>query len=650
MSEPPISHPKLSPALNDRFGEIDFSVIAAWMLGFGLVFYLSIEGGGYDIIVRNQVGIAVWWIAVVGVLAGALPVRKPTRLTLVAGGLLLGFVLWTASSLAWTESHERTVSELSRVLVYLGVFGLASLIRGSRGTRHMVAAVGTAIALVALVALATRLHPDWIPEASLTGQLLSGAQSRLSYPLNYWNGLAELIAIGLPLIFYVAVYSKSVLVRAGAGGLLPPLMLALYFTFSRSGIGAALAGMAIFMIFTGDRIRAIPPLLIAAGGGAILIAAASGKGALEDGLVGPIAQSQGDGLMMLTLAVFVAVAVIHGGISWVLTERTRPRWLSPTKGESQVIVGVAVVVALLVAIVAGGPGQVSDSWQEFKSKEAPGNESSRLGSAAGNGRYQYWSSASDQLSSKPIGGTGSGTFEYWWARNGSIPGFVRDTHSLYFQTAGELGVVGMLLLLGFLGVVICGGAYRAIRASRRRRSQIAAALAGCVAFCVAAGFDWTWQIAAIPIAFLMLSAAMLAAGDKTSSGSLPWYGRGMVAVAGVIALVAIAVPLASNTEIRQSQSQARAGNNSAALSSARTAIDIQPSAATPYLQEALVLELQGNLAPAAASARRATEKEPTNWRTWFVLSRIEAERGRVGASIDAFREAQRLNPRALLLQ
>lgn len=636
--------------LTGRIGDIDLSVVAAWLMGFGLVFYLSMEGGGYDTIVRNQVGIAIWWIAVVGVLAGALPVRKPNRLALVALGMLLGFVAWTAISLAWTESQERTGGELSRVFTYLGVFGLALLIRGPRGARHTVTAIGTAIALVALIALASRLHPDWFPEASVTAEFLNGAQSRLSYPLNYWNGLAELIAIGLPLVLYIATSARSLLVRTVAGGVLPAIALALFFTFSRSGTGAAIAGLVIFMVFTGDRIKAGLALIVAASGAAALIATASGKSALEDGLTGNVAQSQGDDLMLLTIAVCIVVAIVHGAISWILTERPRPRWMSPTKRESQTLVVGGVVAILLVAVAAGAPGQISDGWQEFKSADNPGSGSARLESAAGNGRYQYWSSALDQFSSAPVEGTGSGTFEFWWARNGDIPGFVRDTHSLYFQTAGELGAIGLLLLVGFLGLTVVGGAYRAIHASARRRGQIAAALGGCVAFCVAAGFDWTWQLAVIPIAFLMLSAVILTAGAYKPGGSLPWAGRATVAVLGLIALAAIAIPLASTTMVRESQSQARSGDISDALKSARTAVDIQPGAATPYMQKALVLELGQKLEPAARAARRATEKEPTNWRTWFVLSRIEAERGRVDASISAFREARRLNPRALLFQ
>jgi Flp pilus assembly protein TadD len=100
--------------------------------------------------------------------------------------------------------------------------------------------------------------------------------------------------------------------------------------------------------------------------------------------------------------------------------------------------------------------------------------------------------------------------------------------------------------------------------------------------------------------------------------------------------------------VRESQAEVRAGDLEGALESARSAASVEPYAATPKLQEALVLELLGDLDAAAAAGREATEAEATNWRTWQVLSRLEAKRGDVGASIAAYRRARALNPRSPL--
>src|SRR5262249_41118423 len=81
-----------------------------------------------------------------------------------------------------------------------------------------------------------------------------------------------------------------------------------------------------------------------------------------------------------------------------------------------------------------------------------------------------------------------------------------------------------------------------------------------------------------------------------------------------------------------------------ALRDARDAIRLEPGAASPRLQTAQVLEAQGDLAGAAASARRATVGEPSNWATWLVLSPIEAEAGNARAATATFELARSLNP------
>ena len=63
------------------------------------------------------------------------------------------------------------------------------------------------------------------------------------------------------------------------------------------------------------------------------------------------------------------------------------------------------------------------------------------------------------------------------------------------------------------------------------------------------------------------------------------------------------------------------------------------------LQSALVEEQAGNFAAATEDARRAAKREPANWRTWLVVSRLEARAGEPAASIAAFRRARELNPK-----
>ncbi|HEX3172613.1 MAG TPA: O-antigen ligase family protein [Solirubrobacterales bacterium] len=639
-------------AFYHRAESVDWAAVATWLLSFGLVAYLGLKGGGYDPLVHDQVGVAVWWLLLVGVLVGALPRRRLPPLAWAALGLLAAFVVWTALSLSWTESVERTAADLARVTAYLGVFALALATRsGERSAQRLVGAVAAAIAVVGAVALLSRLHPAWFPEAGETGRLLEDPE-RLSYPLNYWNGLAGLIAIGLPLLLQAAACARNVLYRAAAAAALPALMLALYLTLSRGGIAAAAIAVAVFLAFTADRLPKLLTLSAAAAGGAVLIVAANQRDSLQHGLTNAAAHHQGDTLLALTLAVCLAVGALQAAGSLLLRRFERPRWTLATPRQATAIAVVALTVILVAALAAGAAGRVSDGWSEFKEGGGPGEGTGRLGSVAGQSRYQFWSAAAKENASEPLTGTGSGTFEYWWARNGDTDETVRDTHSFYMQTLGELGIVGLALLAAFLAVVLIGGAREALLAGARGRPALAAALAGCVAFCVTATFDWMWQIPALAVSLLLLGGALVtgARDPGRPHGALNIPARAVFAALALAAIVAIAIPLAATTLIRQSEADARAGDLAAALTAARSAANAEPGAATPHLQQALVLEAGGELAAAAAAARAATERESTNWRPWLVLSRLEAERGHAAAAVAAYRRARSLNPRSQLFE
>ena len=178
--------------------------------------------------------------------------------------------------------------------------------------------------------------------------------------------------------------------------------------------------------------------------------------------------------------------------------------------------------SLLVAAAAfDAPGHISHAWSDFKQQGSPGRGTSRLSSTAGEGRYQFWAAAVREDQTRPLAGTGSGTFEYWWNRDGDTAASIRDTHSLYMQTLGELGIVGLALLAAFLAAILLGGARATLRAGRRGRPQLAAALAGCAAFCLTASFDWMWQIPVLPVAMLLLASVLVSSGARSRRDATP---------------------------------------------------------------------------------------------------------------------------------
>jgi hypothetical protein len=622
----------------------DWAAAASWALCFGLVLFLGLEGGGYDPLVHDQVGIAAWWALLAATAAGLLPRRRLGPAALGALGLLVALALWIGLSLIWTESVEKTFTDFARALSYVAIFALVLASRDGRETQRLIGAVAAAIVTVATVALLSRLHPDWFPTAQQTGKILE-SEDRLSFPLNYWNALAALTAIGVPLLLQLASGGRWILTRAAAAAALPAMFLVIYLTLSRGGIGATAIAVLVFFVVAADRLPKLIPLALGVAAGALLVALAHDRTALHEGLANATAREQGDELLPIVIVVCAAVGLLQAGATALGRRWQRPGWTRPSKESAWAGVAIGAVIVLVVALAAGVPGRVSDAWGEFKEGGGPGEGSERLSSAAGESRYQFWSSTVDENATAPLIGTGSGTFRFWWAREGDADETVRDAHSLYMQTLGELGIVGLLVLLAFLAWVFVSGLRAALLSDAAERSRLAAALAGFTVFLLTAAVDWMWQVPAVPVAALMLACGLLVAGGGSDKPRLSVSWRVGAGVVSLLAIAAIAIPLASLSLTRQSQAAVRGGDYPAALEDAKSAQNVEPAAATPRLQQAQVLELMRDFSAAEAAARAAVDRESTNWQTWLVLSRIAAENGRPDASVTAYREARRLNPR-----
>ncbi|MDQ3758473.1 MAG: O-antigen ligase family protein [Actinomycetota bacterium] len=624
-------------------------VLGQAVLPFLLIVYLGMRGGGYDGIVRGEVGIAAWWIVLVGAAVGALPAQRLGRAGIVSLGLLAAFAAWTALGIGWSESAERSVAELGRVASLLGVFALALTLQGPGAIRRVCGGVAGGIALIGLVALLSRLHPAWFPELEVP-KTVEGAQARLHYPLNYWNGLAAFMAMGVPLLLALSTVLRSIAARAVAISLIPALSLTAFFTLSRGGFVELAVALVVLVCLHPKRAELAALGLVAALGSAILIVAANQRTELTDGLTNAAATSQGNEMIAMSIVVCVGVGLIAAAVGLVFRYVARPEFGGlprPTKG----VLAAGVAGVLAISVVAGAPGAISDGWENFKDPEVPTSQTARFDSSGGSGRYQWWSSAVDANATDPLVGIGPGTFEFWWARESTIPAFVRDAHSLYLETFAELGLIGLILILGVVGTPFVAGLRRISGASTEQRILVAGALAACAAFVTAAALEWVWELTVLPVAFLLLAAALV--GLPRGSGRPPrkrLSPRLLLAGLAACGLVAIAIPIAGASAIRDSQSQVRAQDYSAALDQANAAATIQPYAASASIQEALVLELQGDFDAAVAAARMATEEEATNWRTWLVLSRLEARAGNADASVAAYREARSLNPNSAIFQ
>jgi tetratricopeptide (TPR) repeat protein len=636
---------------------LDPAAFAAWLVPSLLILYLALSNGGYGIVERSQVGIAIWWVVLVGTLVGVLPVAGGTRAGRAMLLLLGAFAAWTALSLIWTESQERTSIEIARVATYLGVFALALAMEGEGRWRHVLNGVTTGVVLVCGIAVLSRLEPTWFPENTAIHFFPeANLQSRLAYPLNYSSALGAFAAMALPLLLSCTSSARTVVLQALAAGLLPLVALTLWLTSSGLSLLVAAVALLVFFAVTPDRLPKLATVSLAGAGSAILFAALDQREGLDHGASTAQALHQGSELELIILVVCAGVSLSHVGIGLAVRYGRRPSWLSFSRRQAGV--GGTLVLALILAAALGAAvsGELSDRWSEFKDRTASttGHESraAQILNLSGTGRYQFWNEAIDAYRSAPVTGIGPGTFEFWWSRNGSYGGFTTDAHSLYLESLAELGIVGFVLVAGFGAGIVGLGVNRTRRAAPDLRVGLAAATAGSAAFLAAAAVDWVWELAVLPVVFLILAAVVIGADRESDRPPRPSQerrrslGRGILVLASISALVFIAVPLAGVSAVEKSRDEVAQNRLSAALGEARDASDALPYAATPYLQQALILEARGDLDDAVRQAHTATQKEPTNFRTWLTLSRVQAEAGHAAAAVNSYKEARSLDPKS----
>ena len=139
----------------------------------------------------------------------------------------------------------------------------------------------------------------------------------------------------------------------------------------------------------------------------------------------------------------------------------------------------------------------------------PGATPARLGSLDSN-RYRYWEEAGSTFVEHPLIGIGSGGFQVEWLKVYNRFDASGDAHSLYLETAAELGVVGVGILLLFLG----GLAGSVVRLYRADRAAAAGLAAGLSVWAFHAGLDWDWEMPAVTLPALLLAAAAIAWSDE----------------------------------------------------------------------------------------------------------------------------------------
>lgn len=541
----------------------------ALVVGGSLLF-----GGG------SSMGPLFWigTIAAVAVAAG-LTLRRPglgrDGLALVA--LLAAVAAWSAVTIVWSIQPDRSWDSFNRAALYVVALGLGVLVGRARPAAGLLAALFAVTLGWALVsAVVPALGPDVERSA------------RLREPVEYWNALALIAAMALPLWLWLRRPIGAVAVFA--------TVVALLLTTSRGGVLVAVVAVAVWLALTREGswtlLVAVPPG-IAVGAWALTTAVA------EAGTAGDTRAG----------ALLGAVVVVVGAAVFALARRAPPAWAPRA--------AVAVAAAGALAVIALAVPRLDDAWDDFRNPPAVQvtNDPARLADVSSNHRWTWWTQAWTIFREHPLGGSGAGTYDL--ARRplrqdtlGPI-----DPHDLGLKALSDTGIVGFLLLAG----AVAAGIAVARRALRGEDRPAAAALvAGAAAWLAQSLIDMPWEYAAatVPVAFALGALAARPAVPRRSY--LP-------ALAAVPLIASLAFPWLAARRLDASLDALVAGDYRAAVASAQDAAALNPLAVAPLHAEATALELSGRDEEARARYREAVRLQPENPQTWYELGRFEYE-------------------------
>ncbi|MEK6326315.1 MAG: O-antigen ligase family protein [Actinomycetota bacterium] len=621
---------------------------------------VAVADGGYSKAVIAGATVAIWWTVVIALAVGGWPRARVPAVALGAGACIAALAAWVAISVGWASDNGGAFVEIVRALGYLGLFVLIVIASPRASARAWLGGVALGLVVVAGLALLSRFEPSFGSSKEL-GAFLPAVAGRLSYPIGYWNGLAAAMAIGAVLLVWLGAHARAAAVRAAAVAAIPLPILVVYLASSRGGVAAGAVGLVVLLAVGPARARMFAGLVMGGVGGALLISLASGRHELVDALGNSTAAAQGDQMLAFSIGVVLAV----GALRFLADE-----WLGGIRVSARLTraVGVAAVIAAVAGILIAGP---SDRWEEFKQVERLETESTyvaaHLTSGRGSGRYQYWSTALDAFEDHPVRGIGAGGNEAYWAQHGSLARPVRDAHSLFLESMAELGIVGLVMVVAFLGFAAVSGWRRG--AARSPGGALGAALAVLAAGIVSAAIDWTWELSAC-FGLVVLAAALLT-GPATLEPEPPSsarphavdgararrlrrrpsrFGLGVATLLiGWAAIWAGGMLFLTEVKLGDSREAADSGDLASAANDARDARTLQPWAAEPRLQLALVEELGGNLRAADRDLGEAIQRAPDNWQLWFVRARLGVKSGDVDAARRSLERARQLNPRAPFL-
>jgi hypothetical protein len=611
----------------------------------GVLIAVSLFAGGgssYGPLVGiGGLAILVVGVALAIVLLGALPSPHLDRAGWIFVALLTALVVWTGITVWWSVVPDSSWEYLNRGLVYLA-FLVAGLLLGAAvvgAPRLAAAGLAALFAAVMVWALAGKVVPNLFPDGARV--------ARLRDPIDYWNGLALLAAMALPLGLWLAVRRDHIRsARVAAVLLLFVAGVTLLLTYSRGGVIVALIAVGAFVAIVPQRLEALAALALAVPAAIVVGAWAFTQPGVSSDLQ-PYDVRLRDGLQFGIVLVLVG-AVVAVAAHQVLAreERWRPRFRWQLARRHLAVAAAAVLVVAVLAVSGGNPvSWARDGWDELTNPASTtGTGPGRYGDLNLNSRWTWWEEAWTLFTDQPLGGVGAGTFAVARRPIRTNTTYAVAPHNVALQFLAETGIVGFLLFAGAVAAAAMG-VVRTLRLLDERQAAAATALAlGVLAYLLHALIDYDWDFLALTAPVMVVLGVLLAAGRSARSRprSALWA---VLAVLAVPALIfSLAAPWLSDRYVADAYAAVERHDPVAAVDDADLARSLNPLSIDPLLAEAAAYEAIGDERIALDRYVDAVDLQPRNWRSWYELGQFELAIGFRDLGIRHLKRSRELDP------
>jgi hypothetical protein len=628
---------------------------------------LAFQSGAYS--PQNWLPFMVGVAALAVVVCFAGPAVPSGRFQKILLALFVAQAGWTLASIAWADSTANAWEETNRTVFYLIAVALVfAAVRwaGHRGLRALAVLVALVTMIVAVV-IVVRLAVDGEPVDFFVDR-------RLNWPIGYYNALASFLMIGFWLALGLAnaagerpsrdasavtrpvgapVPARSAATGSSERECRPlgttrfprwsqPLLLAAgvfllelaLLPQSRGAFWTFFLALPFFVILSPNRFRALVDMIIVVIPVVVFWDRLNGpyRALAEEAPFGPAL----DGTLR---AIGYSVAIVVG--AWAVTWLVE-RWLAPLSRRAIKWVAIALI-ALFVAGAAGGlvyadartdglGGYLDDRWEEVIGDSSPGGEGSRFAAVGLNGRLRQWRVAAQAFVDTPLLGVGAQNFEIYWFEHREDTVDVRQPHSQPMQLLSELGILGLLLWLGFVvATMVYAGRLRFRPLGRASQAVMAAVMTAVISWFIHSSADWLWQMTATSLPALMLLAGLAGAGDRDAPAEVlgrPTRSltRPLLAILAVVVVVSAALPYLS---IRYAESAATADTLEQVDLRTGTAAALNPASVMPFNIRAGAHRSAAQRAPEGSEERleqyqleaeawvEAIEREPRGWLYYY---------------------------------